>query len=97
MTKDQFDLSNISGLGGATKKKLEDIVVQLVMTELNHPGELNYLFTEIALKYLDCKEESYETYNSIMGALECAQFELYRKKIAFYEDKKCQENGEIYK
>ena len=78
------------------RKQLLDIIVQLVMTNLSSPGELNYLFTEIAKRYLVCKKESYQTYNDIMGALECAQFELYRRKIASYEDEKKRQNGEIY-
>lgn len=60
------------------------------------PGELNYLFTTEILKYLMIKGESYQTYNDIIGALEGAKFELYRRKVANYENLKAQENGDIY-
>lgn len=59
-------------------------------------GELNYLFTKACLVFLAEKGESYETYNAIVGALECAKLEFARRLIAKYEDKKIQENGDVY-
>jgi len=59
-------------------------------------GDLNYAFTEIVKKYLEARGESYQHYNDIMGALTCAQHELYRRKISFYEDLKIKENGDVY-
>jgi hypothetical protein len=76
------------------RTKLDHITAQVVMSVLHHPGYLNYLFCQLALQYLKCQGESYETYNSIIGALECAKLELYRRKCADYEDKKIKENGE---
>lgn len=32
----------------------------------------------------------------IIGVLRCASNELYRRKIALYEDKKIQDNGDVY-
>ena len=34
--------------------------------------------------------------NEAIGALECATLELYRRKVAPYEDGKIAENGEVY-
>ena len=67
MTKDQFDLSNINGLGGATKKKLEDIGINNVMDLLvRSPQEIKDLagmkietvnkYTELARQYLQENE-----------------------------------------
>ena len=60
------------------------------------PGELNYCFTLLAVEYLKNKGERYQTYNDIIGALECAKLEMYRRKTAPYEDKKITENGDVY-
>jgi len=60
------------------------------------PGELNYRFTDLCKRYLFDKGESYQTYNDIVGALECAKLEIYRRKISFYEDTKITENGDVY-
>ena len=56
------------------------------------PGELNYVFTEIIFNYLETKGQSYQTYNDIIGAMECCKMELYRRRIAPYENLKIQEN-----
>jgi hypothetical protein len=59
-------------------------------------GELNYQITKLIQIYLHGKGESYQTYNDIFGALSCLSHELYRRKVAIYEDKKCKENGDVY-
>lgn len=59
-------------------------------------GELNYKITTIIRDYLKYHGESYNRYNDILGALEGAKLELYRRKIAPYEDKKIEENGDVY-
>lgn len=63
---------------------------------MTHAGELNYLLTQLCVTYLRLKGERYQTYNDIIGALESCKLELYRRKIAPYEDKKRDENGEVY-
>lgn len=60
------------------------------------PGELNFLFTSIALDYLQARGKSYQTYNDVVGALECCKLEMYRRSIGPYEDLKIQENGDVY-
>ena len=59
-------------------------------------GELNYEITKLIKKYVFVKGESYQTYNDIMGALEGAKLELYRRKIAPYEDEKIKSNDDVY-
>ncbi len=59
-------------------------------------GELNFLLTNLIANYISFKGEKYQHYNDIMGALEGAKLELYRRKIAPYEDKKIEENGDVY-
>ena len=59
-------------------------------------GELNYLFTCIIKQYLEQKGVSYTNMNEVVGVLECAKLELYRRMTAPYEDKKIKENGDVY-
>jgi hypothetical protein len=59
-------------------------------------GHLNYLFTLIINEYKKERGESYQIYNDIIGALEGAKLELYRRKIAPYEDTKIKSNGDVY-
>jgi hypothetical protein len=58
-------------------------------------GEFNYNIHVLMEKYLSYKGENYQTYNDIIGALECAKLELYRRRISKYEAVKAEENGDI--
>lgn len=58
-------------------------------------GDLNYVIHLELERYLIEKGESYQTYNDMIGALECAKLELYRRRISKYEAKKVEENGDI--
>lgn len=60
------------------------------------PGELNYILTIVCRNYLDAKLLSYQTINDIVGALEGAKLEFYRRVAAPYEDTKIKENGDVY-
>jgi len=80
------------------RKKFLDIEVLFkTRHELNglRAGELNYLVTKIIDRQLGMTP-NYARFNEIIGVLECCKLELYRKIIAKYEDKKCNENGEVY-
>lgn len=60
-------------------------------------GELNYTISRIVDNYLLQKGEiRYEYLNEVMGALECAKLEIYRRMIVPYEDTKLAESGDIY-
>lgn len=63
---------------------------------IGNAGELNFFITSVLQQYLDTKGESYQTYNDIMGVLEGAKMEIYRRKVAVYEDLKIKENGDVY-
>lgn len=65
--------------------------------EIKTEGDLNYIITSLCNKFLKNHGESYSTYNDIIGVLECAKLEYYRKKISVYENKKEKENGSIAK
>jgi hypothetical protein len=65
-------------------------------------GDLNYTITSlIHLVYRENEDGSqgrvltYSDYNEIIGILECAKLELYRRYAAPYEDTKILENGDV--
>ncbi len=59
-------------------------------------GKLNFAMTKLCLEHLRTKGLSYCTLNNIIGALECAKLEMYRRMVAPYEDIKIVENGDVY-
>jgi hypothetical protein len=64
-------------------------------------GELNYCITMLCKRYLKHQaykggHYDYERINNIIGVLECAKIEFYRRIAVPYEDKKIKENGDVY-
>ena len=59
-------------------------------------GELNYQVTRVVSNYLLRKGTSYQTINDIIGVLESAKLEFYRRIAAPYENDKIKENGDVY-
>lgn len=57
---------------------------------------MNYAITVMMLNYLNRKGISYTNMNEVVGVLECAKLELYRRMITPYENKKIEENGDVY-
>lgn len=68
-------------------------------------GELNFCLTQVVLRYeefqrrfapLDKSRRGYELFNDVIGALESAKMEIYRRLVAPYEDGKILENGDVF-
>lgn len=60
------------------------------------PGGLNYYITQACLDYLETTEERYADHAAVVGALECAKLEFYRRALAVYEDEAIAKNGDVY-
>ena len=61
-----------------------------------NPGELNYQIHQLITLYIENKgSDKYQTYNDIIGVLECIKLELYRRMVAPFEDIKKEQNGDV--
>jgi hypothetical protein len=93
------------------EKELNLLVDKLVEFFSNEPtkisssraGHINYLitslikrfYTKLQKKLLHSDQLKYSDQNEIIGALECAKQEWYRRQISIYEDSKIKENGDV--
>jgi len=59
-------------------------------------GELNYVLTGICRDYWHELGPNYATINDIIGALEGAKLEFYRRVAVPYEEQKIKDNGDVY-
>lgn len=59
-------------------------------------GELNYQITSVIKSYWVHSARNYQAINDIVGALEGAKLEFYRRVVADYENQKAKENGDCY-
>ncbi len=71
--------------------------LELISKEFGYesPGTLNYLFTAIANSYVRANGLSYQAINDVLGALEGAKLEFYRRTAVDYENAKIKENGDV--
>jgi hypothetical protein len=64
---------------------------------IHSAGELNFVITLLCIRYLEpLRTASYSDYNEILGALEAAKLEFYRRAVAAYEEGKIAANGDVY-
>lgn len=79
--------------------KMKDLLIYILTNDISI-GEINFIITSILNIYMrriaSNLRLTYEVYNSLIGVLECAKQELYRRVIASYEDIKIKENGDVY-
>lgn len=67
--------------------------------DIHTPGELNYMITRMLIEYIRANKKadlSYGLVNEVLGALEGAKMEFYRRVVAPMEDQKKKLNGDVY-
>lgn len=70
-------------------------IVSLIPKDIQkRPGHMNYVISLLIDKVYGYNVR-YSDYNEIVGLLECAKMELYRRKTAPYEDKAIEKNGDL--
>jgi hypothetical protein len=68
--------------------------IEAASSEEGRAGNLNYSITRLIDRLYDRR---YSEINDAVGVLECVKLEFYRRVAAPYEDKKCVENGDVYR
>ena len=82
------------------RSKLDSAIAALAerIREMNTPetraGNLNYAITKL-LKTVYGAKLRYADHNEIIGMLDCAKQEWYRRCTAPYEDEKIASNGDV--
>ena len=75
--------------------QLDTMAIEDLESEIKSPGELNYVITRLIDDSYSRRGDS-QSVNDVVGALEGAKLEFYRRVAAPYEDQKARENGDVY-
>ena len=59
-------------------------------------GDLNFVITKKILEHIALVGKTYTNYNAVVGVLECAKLEFYRRAVELYENEKIVQNGDVY-
>lgn len=68
----------------------------LPAAKVENIGELNFLMTQLAIKFIKDYGLNYDKINAVMGCFTCASLEFYDRVARPYEDKKIKKNGDVY-
>ena len=69
--------------------------LQLDDIQMVNAGELQYVIAEVIAQFMEDKPHRYQTMNDVMGALNGANLEFYRRVVAPYEDECIEKNGDV--
>lgn len=79
----------------AEDRPLFDKEINVLANRIRNEGDLNYCITRLSLLMAQKWGVKYKIFNLLIGVLECAKLELYRRHVGTYEDLKIKENGEV--
>jgi len=74
---------------------IEALAIAVMNSGIRIEGKLNYIITRLLHTTLGFFR-SYASYSLIIATLEAVKQEYYRRVVAPYEDKKREENGDVY-
>jgi hypothetical protein len=72
---------------------IQEFIGQIGGKKITNVGELNYIITKLLLSM---EPQNYSDYNSLIGVLECVKQEFYRRAVVAFEEKKKEQNGDVY-
>ena len=83
------------------RRKLDPLIEKLsdelrIVGDCDNMGDYNYVVTRLLHNSIRKDGMCYKYLNNIVGMLECCKAEFLRKVISPYEDKKIEENGDVY-
>lgn len=78
------------------RTKFLPITNEIGRTEIDSKGELNYLITSLLIQYMIQHGLKYDSINDVLGAVDGAGKEFYRRVAVPYENAKIDENGDVY-
>ena len=73
------------------QKEFDALISEIGKADIKTAGELNFLFTKLAVKFIATNGLRYQQMNDVVGALEGAKAEFYRRVVAPYENQKAYE------
>jgi len=78
-------------------KVIDDLIDELSKSDSSQlAGNCNYTICRLLVEsFTNVSGRKYRTFNEIVGVLESAKLELYRRLVAPYEDAKIDQNGDV--
>lgn len=75
------------------RERLSNLIDKMTWDKIEANGDLNYVLYTYCLRHI---KPSYNNYKNYIGELRQCATEIERRILGPYEDKKIEENGDIY-
>ena len=76
---------------------LVDVILFLSeVNEVGVAGQVNYIIARLFNSLWRGTKANYAGLNELIGAIECAKLEIYRRLAARYEDAAVKRNGDVF-
>jgi hypothetical protein len=72
-----------------------DLLTEMLESNIENVGELNYVITRLAVRHLIGMGLSYQNISTVYGTLQLAAAEFWQRLVVPYEKRKCFENGDV--
>jgi len=77
------------------RKEVLEPLVKHIASNIHTSGDFTYVIYALAKVILPIFGKYYTNLSGILGCMECAKTEFYRRIVAPYEDQKIKENGDV--
>lgn len=78
-----------------TRKEVLEPLVDQITQRCDNAGDVTYVIYALAKKWIDLSGMNYKNLSGVVGCMDCAKTEFYRRIVAPYEDEKIKENGDV--
>ena len=78
---------------------LTDLIDAICINEANGvgvAGQVNFIISVLVNSLWQGTKANYAGLNELMGAIECAKLEIYRRLAGPYEEKAAKRNGDVF-
>jgi len=78
------------------RQEFMDFVEAVVEIQPKTAGEIQFMIAVIIAEFMKNSDYRYQNMNDVMGALNGANLEFYRRYVAPYEDECIAKNGDVF-
>jgi len=77
------------------RRKCLEVYLEVLTQNVENKGELTYCVYKLGVEYLKNHSLNYQNISDICASMRDAEYEIRRRILNPYEDKKIKENGDI--
>lgn len=78
------------------KHRISHLSILNLADDIKGPADLSYVISQLIVYYVQQRGKCWATLKDVDGVLDTLNKELYRRVTGPYEDRKAEENGDVF-